>query len=81
MLPLTVVQIERLTRLSKDPDFAVLRGWLAASEQKMTRDALHSANPQQCGAAALLQDLTATLESLPDLYSMARKTPSGSAFS
>jgi len=81
MLPLTPLQIERMARLIHDADFAVFRGWLRDSEQKMTQNALRSANPQLCGAAALLQDLNAELDKLPDLYQSARKTPDGSAFS
>jgi hypothetical protein len=80
MLPLTPLQIERMARLIHDADFAVVRTWIRDSEQKITRDALRSANPQLCGAAAVLQDLTATLDSLPDLYQTSRKTLSGSAF-
>jgi hypothetical protein len=81
MLPLTPTQIERIARLIHDPDFAVVRAWLRDSEIKMTANALRSANPQQCGAAAVLQDLNAVLDSLPDLYHSTRKTPDGSAFS
>lgn len=78
MLRLDQNQIDTLSRIIQQREFVVFVAWLRDSSQALTRDALRSANPQACGAAALLQDLIATLDSIPDLYH-ARKTNPGSA--
>ena len=78
MLRLDPGQIDTFYRLSRQGDFSAFVNWLRDSSQALTRDALRSANPQACGAAALLQDLIGTLDSIPDLYH-SRKTNPGSA--
>ena len=78
MIRLDPSQIDTFYRISRQGDFSAFVDWLRDSSQALTRDALRSANPQACGAAALLQDLIGTLDSIPDLYH-ARKTNQGSA--
>jgi len=77
MIRLDPIQIDTFYRLSRQGEFAVFAAWLRDSSQALTWDALRSANPQACGAAALLQDLIGTLDSIPNLYH-ARKTNPGS---
>ena len=78
---LSLSQLEALSKLAERPEYVVLVGWLDAECAKRTREALVTANPQACGAAALLQDLTGTLENVKTLYHQARNTQKGSGTS
>lgn len=75
---LSLSQLEALAKLAERSEYRVLLTWLDDERAKRTREALHTANPQACGAAALLQDLTDTLANVKILYNHARKTVTGS---
>lgn len=74
-------QLEALAKLSERYEYAVLMAVLRDECAKRTREALNTANPQACGAAALLQDLIDTLGNARILYDRARKTAIGSGLS
>ncbi len=71
-------QLEALSKLAERHEYAVVLAWLDEERVKRIREALHTANPQACGAAALLQDLADTLKNAKILYDRARKTVAGS---
>jgi predicted LPLAT superfamily acyltransferase len=75
---LSLLQLEALAKLAERHEYAVLVAWLDDERGKRVREALHTANPQACGAAALLQDLTDTLANVRELYNQARNTAKGS---
>jgi len=75
---LSLSQLEALTKLAERFEYAVLVAWLDDERWTRTREALNTANPQACGAAALLQDLVTTLRNAKILYDQARKTAQGS---
>lgn len=70
-------QLEAIAKLSERYEYAVLMAVLRDECAKRTREALNTANPQACGAAALLQDLIDTLGNARILYDRARKTAAG----
>lgn len=78
MMNLSLARLEALSKLTERHEYAVLLAWLEEESAKRTREALNTANPQACGAAALLQDLTDTLANARTLYDRARKTVDGS---
>lgn len=74
MLKWSDEQIKRLYQLSQQDEFKTLLDWMKASADKITRDALQSADARACGAAAMLQDLTDLLGSVETLYKDRRNT-------
>lgn len=79
MLPLTVEQIEVLARAYDSPEMRVVRGWIASTAERLTRDALRTANPQLCGAAEALTDLAEELFDIQYQYQTLRNTPGSAA--
>ncbi len=75
---LSLPQLEALAKLAERHEYAVLVAWLDDERGKRTREALNTANPQACGAAALLQDLVTMLRDAKILYDQARNTAKGS---
>lgn len=61
-----------LARLADRIEYGQLVEWLTDESVKLTREAVISANPQACGAAALLQDLVETLTNVQSQYQRAR---------
>lgn len=80
MLKLTDEQIQQLYQLSQQSEFKMLLDWIKSSADKITRDALQSANPKSCGAAAVLQDLSDDLGAIERVYHDRRNTNAPSNF-
>lgn len=74
----SITRLEAMAILAERREYAVMLDWLREERDKRIREAMATANPQACGAAAMLQDLTDTLENVKALYDRTRKTLTGS---
>jgi len=78
MMNLSLDRLEAIAVLSERREYAVMLDWLRDETDKRIREAIATADPRACGAAAMLQDLTDTLRNVRSIYDRTRKTESGS---
>lgn len=78
MMNPSIFRLEAISVLAERREYAALLDWLREERDKRIREAISTANPKACGAAAMLQDLTDTLENVKQIYDRTRKTLPGS---